>query len=52
MIIVANMVESLCPNQIADNAVARRTAKRDERLYVRVYGRQGLGVNKIYSWHN
>ena len=27
MIIVANMVESLCPNQIADNAVARRTAE-------------------------
>jgi hypothetical protein len=26
VIIVANMVESLCPNQIADNAVARRTA--------------------------
>lgn len=27
MILVADMVESLCPNQIADNAVARRTAE-------------------------
>ena len=27
MIIVANMVESLCPNVVADSAVARRTAE-------------------------